>query len=331
MRLAYGGNQFSIEPPNQSIAVGNGYILEGVNDAVQIYDASGSPKLPVVIASNQLFGLAPAIDRTTGAYGVYLTDMRVYYDQSINRWFVVQRSVDEDVFGNQLNQSHLYVAVSQTGDPTEDYNIYFMDTTNANHSGCPCVDDYPQIGSDQYGFHIAWNEFTTSSFPQFIDAAILTVSKANLASGVAQPNAFQFLLAPTTGFEFAIQPATTPPGAANYLANGGVEYFVSSYFRGSGNQVALWAMNNTSSLATPNPNPTLTRITVPTLTYTFPNVAAQPAGPTPYGSSLGEPLEFLDGGDTRVQSLSYASAKLFFTLPTGLLDRMGTLWSGGLT
>lgn len=329
MRLAYGGNQFSIEPPNQSIAVGNGYVLEGVNDAIQVYTTSGSPVLPVVIASNQLFGLAPAIDRTTGANGVYLTDMRVSYDQNINRWIVVQRSLDNDVFGNLLNSSHLYIAVSQTGDPTGNYNIYRMDTTNAGHSSCPCVDDYPQIGSDQYGFHIAWNEFTANSFPQFVDAAILTLSKADLASGAASPIAFQFLIAPTTGFEFAIQPSTTPPGAANYLANGGVEYFVSSYFRGAGNQVALWAMSNTSSLATPSPNLTLTRIVVPTLNYTFPDVATQPAGATPYGSSLGEPLEVLDGGDTRVQALSYASAKLFLTLPTGLFDDNGHFVVGG--
>src|SRR5262245_17000177 len=38
-RLANGGNQFSVEPPNPSIAVANGFILEGVNNAVH----GGSP------------------------------------------------------------------------------------------------------------------------------------------------------------------------------------------------------------------------------------------------------------------------------------------------
>src|SRR5258708_7637036 len=33
-RLASGGNQFSIEPPDQGLAVGGGYVLETVNSAV---------------------------------------------------------------------------------------------------------------------------------------------------------------------------------------------------------------------------------------------------------------------------------------------------------
>jgi hypothetical protein len=145
------------------------------------------------VSSNQWFGLGPAINYQTvvsGVHpqGVYLTDMRVYYDTGINRWMVVQRSLDEDIFGNPLNSSHLYLAVSQTADPTANYNIYVMNTTNGSHPGCPCIDDYPQIGADQYGFHIAWNEFNTSS-EQFVDAAILTISKASLASGASVPTA----------------------------------------------------------------------------------------------------------------------------------------------
>ena len=114
-RLSNGGNQFSIEPPNPSIAVGNGLVLEGVNNAIQVYSASGSPLLPQAVSSNQVFGLAPAINRTTKVRGPILTDMRVFYDQGINRWFVLQRSLDSDSSGNSLNRSHLYIAVNRVG------------------------------------------------------------------------------------------------------------------------------------------------------------------------------------------------------------------------
>ena len=57
-RLASGGNQFSIEPPNPSIAVGNGFVLQGVNNAVQVYDISGNPQLARVLASDEVFGLS---------------------------------------------------------------------------------------------------------------------------------------------------------------------------------------------------------------------------------------------------------------------------------
>ena len=332
-RLAYNGNQFSLEPPNQSVAVGNGYVLEGVNNAIQIFHTSGAPVLPVVLASNQLFGLAPEINYSspTNSYGVYLTDMRVYFDPGINRWIVVQRSQDNDIYDNPLNSSHLYVAVSQTADPTANYNIYIMNTTDGSNPGCPCIDDYPQIGADQYGFHIAWNEFNTSGL-YMVGASILTLSKASLASGASQPTAVQFLMPYATGYEFAIQPATTPPGASNFVGSGGLEYFVSSQSNGEqGSAVALWAMYNTSSLATPSPAVALTRTTVPTQTYIPPDVATQPAGLTPLGSSLtpSAPLEFLDGGDTRVQSLAYASGQLFLTLPTGVVDQNGKSVVGG--
>ena len=329
-RLADNGNQWSIEPPNQSIAVSNGYVLEGVNDGVRIFNTSGSPSIATV-ASNQLFGLAPTIDRNTGINGVYLTDMRVYYDQGMDRWMVVQRSQDNDAAGNALNQSHLYIAVSQTADPTGTYYIYLMDTTNPNHPGCPCIDDYPQIGSDQYGFHIAWNEFS-APYLNFNDATILSISKASLASGASTPTAFQFFIAPTTGFEFAIQPAYTPPGASNFLASGGMEFFVSTFYQfGYGSQVALWAMYNTSSLATTSPNPGLTRITVNTLTYTNPDVATQRPGPLPYGSTLIPPgqLAYLDGGDIRVQALTYAGGRLYLTLQSGVVDQNGRGVVGG--
>ena len=321
-RLAYNQNQFSIEPPSGSIAVGDGYVLEGVNDAVQVYSLAGTPALPMVLASNQVFGLAPAINWNTGVNGVYLTDMRVYYDQGIDRWFVLQRSQDNDVSGNPLVQSHLYLAVSKTSDPTGDYNIYLMETTNRYHPGCPCIDDYPQIGSDQYGFHISWNEFNSTSLA-FVDAAIMSVSKAGLASGAASPAAYQFTVPFTTGYEFAIQPATTPPGASNLVASGGVEYFVSSLARSArSDSLALWAVRNTSSLATPSPNLVLSRIVVPAIPYEFPDVATQRPGPLPYGWSLVPPgpLAFLDGGDTRVQSVSYAGGRLYLTLQTGVTD-----------
>src|SRR5437868_1962555 len=101
-RLANNGNQFNIEPPSPGIAVANGYVLEGVNNAFQVYTTGGAALLPRVLSTNELFGVPAAIDRTTGLYGVYPTDMRVFFDQSINRWFLLQRAQDYDIFRNPL-------------------------------------------------------------------------------------------------------------------------------------------------------------------------------------------------------------------------------------
>jgi hypothetical protein len=326
---AYGGNQFNIEPPNQSIAVGNGYVLEGVNDAVQVFSTTGSPALPMVLAANQVFGLPPAINRSTLVYGVYLTDMRVFYDTDINRWFVVMRSQDNTPQGQPESSSHLYMAVSQTGDPTANYNVYVMNTTHLGNPGCPCIDDYPQIGADAYGFHIAWNEYTPSG-QQFVDASILSLSKADLKTGQAFPTAYQTVLTFKTGYEFAIQPSTAPPGAANFVGNQGVEYFASTItgFSANGNNaLGVWAMSNTESLTTSTPSPSLSLVTVPVLTYTSPNStileATQPSGYAPLAANQASTIETLDSGDARVQSLSYAGAKLYVAFETKLADSNG--------
>jgi hypothetical protein len=327
-RFANHGNQFSVEPPSQGLAVANGYILEAVNNALQVYNLSGVPQLATVISTNQLFGLAPAIDRSSGIYGPYPTDIQAFWDPDIRRWFVLQRVAANDSADNPIAQSTIYLAVSQTDNPTGTYNIYAMDTTNASHPGCPCLPDYPQIGADQYGFYISSNEFDFAY--QFVDASILAISKASLATGVAQPTAFEFLV-PFNTYEFAIHPATTPPGASYFLQNGGVEYFVSSQYANPDSNMAIFAMSNTSSLATATPNLTLTETLVQTLTYQSPPQATQrQSGPIPYGATQGFTFPRpVDGGDTRVQSVIYSGGRLYVTLGTQVIDSANNLLAGG--
>jgi hypothetical protein len=329
-RLANNGNQYSHEPGNPAVAVANGFVLEGVNNAVMVYDTSGAKLLPKVVSTNELFGLAPAINRITGATGQDPTDMRVLYDQGSNRWFVLQESQDK-AFGEFIGSSHLYLAVSQTGDPTGNYNIYIQDTTNASHLRCPCVADYPQLGADQNGIYISTDEYNAIGNPNFVDASLLAISKASLAAGATLPTSYQFIIPNSTGFEFAITPAVTPPGASYFLGNNGLQYFVSSPASSStGAQLAIWAMTNTNSLATANPQPLLTQIKVPTLTFATPGPASQRPGRLTYGSTLfpkGQ-LAYIDGGDLRIQSVAYSGGRLYVTLNTQVNDENGSSVTG---
>jgi hypothetical protein len=331
-KLANNGNQYSVEPPSPSIAVGNGYVLQGVNNAVQVYNAAGAPLLNRALSSNEVFGLAPAINYSTGSAGPFPTDMRVYFDGGMGRWLILQRAQDSDAGGNPLASSHLYIAVSLTADPTGTYANYVMDTTDQfNFAGCPCFPDYLQIGSDQYGFYIAANEYN-AYYPFFVDAIILAISKSDLASGALAPTAVQFTLPFATGYEFAIQPANTPPGASNFVASGGAEFFVSSQGRFSiDSSLAVWAMTNTSTLLTRSPALQLMMINTATMTYSYPDVANQKPGTLTYGATLNPPgqLAFLDGGDDRVLSVCYAGGRLYVTLAAAVYDSTSHLRVGG--
>lgn len=336
-RNASGGNQFSVEPPSQGLAVGDGYVVEGVNNAFQVYTTTGIPLLPAVLSTNQVFGLAPAITWSTGVHGPFPTDIRVYYDQVLDRFFVLQRQQDNDALGNLLPSSRIYLAVSQTNDPTATYNIYSMDTTDtftatgAYNQDCPCVADYPEIGSDQYGIYITWIEYDSSvTYPR--NAIILAISKTALGSSAFAPPAIKFKIPNGVGYGFAVQPAMTPPGAFYFVADGGLEYFVSSLaMGGSDDHLVIWAMTNTSTLNGPNPSPSLTDQVVqlgqsPNIfTYNYPPLAYQRPGPTPYGSSFPLPrgLEKIDGGDNRVQSVEYVGGRLYVALETQVTDDNG--------
>jgi len=132
-RYARGGNQFSVEPPDQALCVGNGYVLEAVNDVLNIFNTSGQSVLPDNTATNivsgfprnvnhavdlnSFYGYPPAINRSTGVRGQFVTDPTCLYDAATQRFFVVVLTLEvvpTTVAFTTVN--HLDLAVSQTSD-----------------------------------------------------------------------------------------------------------------------------------------------------------------------------------------------------------------------
>ena len=91
------------------------------------------------------------------------------------------------------------------------------------------------LRSTTNGLYISFNEFNITpdgNLDGFIDAAIVAVSKNDLinGSGGTFPRVVRFPLPFSSGFEFTVWPAYTPPGGGPLLANGGTQFFVSSHF-----------------------------------------------------------------------------------------------------
>ena len=287
-RLAGGGNQLSLEPPDQGLAVGNGFVVEAVNLAVSVYSTSGTPL--AIAALNGFLGLrrlpsiAPAHRRSMDRF---TSDPRVYYDAPTSHWFLSLLEIDADPStGALLGHSAVYVAVSQSGDPTGLWNIYFFDTTDNGNPGCPCFGDQPLIGADQNGFYVTTNEFSILG-PEFNGAQIYAISKTALESNTA-PAAIHIpggQLAES--ISYSVQPAITPPNGTYESANGGTEYFVSALdFTGTlDNRVAVWALTNTSSLNTASPSLTLSNVVIPSEVYGLPAGIATKAGAAAAGGS----------------------------------------------
>ena len=73
-RLANGGNQFSLEPPDQALCVGNGYVVEAVNSVLRVRSAASGAALTGAQDINTFFGYPAAINRTTGVIGPNVID-----------------------------------------------------------------------------------------------------------------------------------------------------------------------------------------------------------------------------------------------------------------
>ena len=285
-RWARGGNQWSIEPPDQALCVGNGFIFEAVNDVVNVYNSKGESKLKKndvsgAVDLNSFYGYAATIDRTTGVYGPSLTDPSCLYDAATNRFFVSVLTFEIDpATGDFTGQNHIDVAVSRSGDPTKKWIVYQMDVTMDGSNSkdnptnvCPCLGDYPHIGADSSGFYV-----TTNSYPWsgngFNGAQIYAYPKGLMAAGATSINVVHFNTWNAVNEKsdagkkqpgFTVWPATSPANQFN-TDKGGTEYFLSSNaadeathpIAGTGgtynsSELVVWTLTNTSSLNTLGP------------------------------------------------------------------------------
>jgi hypothetical protein len=255
-RYARRGNQFTVEPPDQGLCVGNGYIVEAVNDVVNVFNSSGVSVLPDntstnIVAGfptdvnhavdlNSFYGYPPAITRPSGPFGQFVTDPSCYYDTATQRFFLVALTLERRPTGALTLENHLDIAVSQTSNPTGTWNIYRVDVTNDGTNPtqpCPCLGDYPHIGADANGFYVTTNAYPwTAQISEFAGAQVYAFSKAQLAAGAASLrmvhiNTWGSVNVPSdagsTQPGFTLWPAQSP--GTSFDANaGGTEYFLSS-------------------------------------------------------------------------------------------------------
>ena len=313
---AYANSQFSTEPPDPGLAVGNGFVLQTVNAALAIFDASTGTLRQGPTALNQFFRLKPEIMRSSGIYGDFTSDPRSYYDAQLQRWFVsVVAIATNPQTGNLTAPSHLLIAVSETNDPTQAWKIYSIDTTSHGADGCPCFGDQPVIGADAHGLFVSTNAF--SLHEGFAGVQIYALSKQLLVGGGVPAVVHWNSPRLPGGFAFSVQPSIrssfTPDDSPN-----GVEYFtsVADIRNMLDRRIAVWAISNTVSLANAAPALKLKVAMVGTEPFGVPPDAPQKTGETRLGSLLSEKTEYIATNDQRMQQGTFADGRLWSALTT---------------
>ena len=300
-RLANGGNQFSLEPPDQGLCGGNGFVMEAVNDVLQVYDTLGNAQMSVADL-NTFFGYPAAIIRgSPNVFGPEITDPSCYFDQSTQRWFVVVLTLDRVGTSSALaGTNHLDIAVSTTASPLDPFIIFKLPVQDDGSDGTPnhgctggaCLGDYPHIGADANGFYITTNEFNFFA-PGFRASQIYAISKQALEAGTATSainfDTANFTLDGHAGF--TVWPATSP-GTSFSSDAGGTEYLLSSVARfsttASDTRLRIWAISNTQSLNTASPSLVLSNNVVNVGLYSVPPKAGQRVGDIPLGDCIND-------------------------------------------
>jgi hypothetical protein len=297
-----------LEPPDQGLCAGGGYVMEFINNALAVYDKYGD-QLVAPIGSADAF-LQPTSD--------FFSDPRCYYDAPTKRWFYQEFTVGTvNSAGKEVTPSTQFEAVSNSPDPTGSYTIYSWDTTDVGQKNCPCFGDYDNLGADANGIYVATDEFGVTS--GYNGVVIYGIAKSELET-VLQTG----IVPPVVGFRIPtdpfgqtqiIAPASTPPGG-RYAS--GTEYFIESNPDAySDHRLMVYAMTNTANLTlfTSGP-PTVLRTAVTVQDYAQPPDAAQKPGPRPLGQSLQAPAGGIQTDFDAEMEPTYTNGKLYAQLDT---------------
>ena len=332
-----------LEPPDQGLAVGNGLVVEAINNALAIFTTGGG--FLGSEAMNVLYNVAPTFTLDAAgnvvSFGPFLSDPRVYYDSINGFFFVTETETDVDPATGTLGpNSHIFIAVIKNDLST--VSVFSLDVTNdgdAVFGACPCFGDEPLIGADANGFYISTNSFNTGQ-RTFRGAQIYALPLAVLEAG--SPGTAVHFGGLTQAGEpgFSIQPAAVPPGGTFESGQGGTEYLVSTFHNFLDNRLTVWALTNTSSLNTASPSLTLVNAVINTESYGVPPATDQESGPTPLLDLIAPPqspfgifknhLELITDNDDRLQQVVFAAGNLWTAVPTVVKPqgpvRAGAAW-----
>ncbi|MDX6522108.1 MAG: hypothetical protein QOF08_2713 [Gaiellales bacterium] len=270
------------EPPDQGLCVGNGYVVEMVNSAWQVFSSNGR-----ALTRGQNVN-APFGD----GFRQFTSDPRCTYDPATNTWFATILFLNDT-----FTRGRLDIAVNTSGDPTTSWRHVRIDTTDLGGNGCPCFGDQPRIGIDAHNLYVTTDEFSINE-PVFNGAQLYAISKSDLVAGDSTPHFAHLGLRVDGDVAFGVQPALTYGPA-------GAEYMMSSLdpVNAGDNRLAVWALTHVDRVDRGG-QPSLSVRIIHSESYSMPPAAREKGGRS------------LDSGDDRMQQVEYVSGNLWGELGT---------------
>ncbi|MEZ4685509.1 MAG: hypothetical protein R3B47_05445 [Bacteroidia bacterium] len=280
--INFKANPFSSGWPNDNdLAVNDQYILSVTNSIIRVYDHNGSQLLG---RSLEQFG--GANDTIGGAF-----DPRALYDKDHDRWIVMYDNGGPGANpGIDEGYNNLMIAFSQTGDPTQGWNVYaFNGNLETNPNTNRLWMDYPQCAITNEELFVTGNMFRIIPDPNDPGnpanrADGIAIWQINLSDGYSGSGSIAFQVYRDVN-AFALTPVEGEPEIM------GPEMYFLSKSSSSGRTILVYKINGTMN----NTNTRFTRdasLTART-TYSTPPNARQP-------NSNNDPDRLLSTNDGRV-------------------------------
>ena len=266
------GSQYNVDsasvPPDTTGAAGPNHFVEFINGRFSVYNKTNGTRVKTL--TDLAFWSALGITFPTN---YDLTDPRLVYDPTVQRWFAVE--IDFDPSGAQ-NTNRFLLAVSATSDPTGLWRgVAFL-----SDPGGSLFADFPGLGVDADGVYLSGDYYNGSS--QAVRPVLVSLPKADLLANppsAARRKFFSNLTYAANGV--ILQPAVCVDGSASgavlAVSDLGNDFAPHTTLKG------LFITNATTAAPALTPVQTLT---VPA--YTIPINPPQPGN-----------LTTLDDGDTR--------------------------------
>ena len=144
-------------PPDPELAVGPNHVIAVVNVAFEIYNKSGTSVVgPTTFAS--------FMNSNANCTGVF--DPNAIYDEEAGRY----------ILGIDADGLYYCIAVSQTSDPTGNWNIYAFPTATGSE-----FFDYPHAGVGRDAIYMGANIFTST----FLESRVYAYDKWAMYNGQA--------------------------------------------------------------------------------------------------------------------------------------------------
>jgi len=281
------------KPPDPDGVVGPSHYVELINGRFSIYDKATGTNVRSI--TDRTFWAQAGVDLT----GVNISDPRIIFDKSVNRWFASQ--IDFNL--NNLVSNRFLLAISATNDPTGAWNAV---TFQADPGGT--FADFPTLGLDANGVYLGGNMFDAGE--KLLGVLLASVPKADLLQPTpTAANRSTTGLVPIGTFGFTLQPVV------NFSPTNGPENVVAVDSDGTDfllhNTLKMFQVLNagaSNAAFTPPANLTVPQFFVP----------LDP--PQPDGMST------LSDGDSRIGAISYQVGNIIYAVHSTQGTRTEAQW-----